>query len=55
MAHALNFLAREGWQGIGYYLAHWNSDPFSLGCLIVLVVLISGYFYGCVFTGSSNR
>ena len=49
MAHALNFLAGEGWEGIGYYLAHWNSDPFSLGCLIVLVILISGYFYGCIF------
>ena len=50
MAGALSFLLEnDTWQGIGYYLQHWNSDAFSLGCLAVLVILLSGYFYGCVF------
>ena len=48
MAGALSFLA-SGWQGFGYYLSHWNSDPFSIGCVIVLVLVISGYFYGCIY------
>ena len=49
MAGALNALLLTGWQGIGWYISHWNSDAFSIGCLIVLVIVLSGYFYGCVF------
>lgn len=50
MAGALNYAVfEEGWQGLGYYLSHWNSDLFSIGCLAVLVIFLSGYFYGCIF------
>ena len=51
MAGALTIFMKSagGWQGIGYYLSHWNSDPFSIGCLAVLILFLSGYFYGCVF------
>lgn len=48
MAGALSFLA-SGWEGFGYYFSHWNSDPFSIGCVIVLALVLSGYFYGCIF------
>lgn len=34
---------------IGYLFAHWNSDPVSLGILSVLVLMVSGYFYGRVY------
>ena len=51
MAGALSFLA-SGWEGFGYYLSHWNSDPFSIGCVIVLVLVLAGYFYGCMFRHS---
>ena len=51
MAGALMLLAADasGWEGFGYYLSHWNSDPFAIGCVIVLVLVIAGYFYGCMF------
>ena len=49
MAGALNWLASSGWEGIGYYIEHWNTDAFSIGCLIVLILVLSGYFYGCAF------
>ena len=37
MAGALMLLAADasGWEGFGYYLSHWNSDPFAIGCVIV--------------------
>lgn len=51
MAGALSLLAAasSGWEGFGYYFANWNTDAFSIGCLIALVLVLSGYFYGCVF------
>lgn len=36
-------------EGIGYYFANWNSNPISISVLVVLVLLLSGYFYGRVF------
>ncbi len=49
MSAELLFLPAPEWQGIGYYLSHWNTDAFSVGCLIVLILCLSAYFYGCVF------
>ena len=51
MAGALTLFLKiaEKWEGIGYYLSHWNSDLFSIGCLAVIILFLSGYFYGCVF------
>ncbi|MBQ9329172.1 MAG: hypothetical protein IJ225_11655 [Solobacterium sp.] len=48
MAGSLMFLS-SGWEGIGYYIQNWNTDAFSIGCVLVLALIISGYFYGCVF------
>ena len=36
-------------EGIGYYFANWNSDVISISAIIVLVILLSAYFYGRVF------
>ncbi len=49
MAGALMMAFSSGWEGIGYYFTNWNTDAFSIGCLLTLVLIISGYFYGCVF------
>ena len=49
MAGALNLFFASGWQGFGYYLSHWNTDAFSISCVLVLVLVVSAYFYGCVF------
>ncbi|MBQ1445898.1 MAG: hypothetical protein IIZ14_01465, partial [Solobacterium sp.] len=47
MAGALNFA--EFFSIIADLIAHWNSDPVSLGILSVLALMVSGYFYGRVY------
>jgi len=34
---------------VSYFFQHWNSDVVSIGCLLVLILLVSGYFYGRLF------
>ena len=36
-------------KGIGYYFSNWNTNPVSISVLVVLILLLSGYFYGRVF------
>lgn len=43
---ALSGLSVVSARTIGYYFEHWNTNVFSLSCLTVLILLISGYFYG---------
>lgn len=47
MAGALSFT--EFFSIIADLIAHWNSDPVSLGVLSVLALMVSGYFYGRVY------
>ena len=46
MAGALNLIHPET---IGYYFEHWNSNLFSVSIVMVLILILTGYFYGCVF------
>ncbi len=39
----------EATANIGYYLQNWDSDLFSIACLLAIFLLISGYFYGKAF------
>lgn len=34
---------------LGYYFTNWNSDVISIGVLINVILIISGYFWGKLF------
>jgi len=34
---------------LSYFFENWNTDVVSIGCLLVLILLVSGYFYGRLF------
>ena len=36
-------------EDIGYYFTNWNTDVISIGIIICLVLLLSGYFWGKLF------
>ncbi len=48
MAGALEFFSTF-FNDLGIILKNWNSDPVALGAIAVLVLMVSGYFYGCVY------
>lgn len=36
-------------ENIGYFFENWNSDFISISVLVVLIFMISGFFYGKIF------
>lgn len=34
---------------LSYFFENWNTDVVSIGCLLVLILLASGYFYGRLY------
>ena len=41
-------------EDIGYYFTNWNTDVISIGVVINVVLLLSGYFWGKLFQKFSN-